>query len=206
MAKNDTKTDAKTEAAEKPAMPATSAPDLSPQLSEKERAELREKVRAEEREKIRAEIREQEAQRVQDQEREKIRAELLREQDEEKRRKGKTRRVRIATFDNEPVTGKVKLVADRLHGALFPGQIVEVPEEHWSAKLDVLVKKGRLAITNDEPTRPLLFETEVEAMAADPKHFERDREELQVLQEQMQQTRERMQQIRMSAQKMGSRR
>lgn len=79
--------------------------------------------------------------------------------------------VRITTFRGIHATTKYRFVPDREHGYVHPGEIVDVPQEvldlpaHQRA-----LEAGLIAITQSEPNRPFLYDSEGLAKRRDPRN------------------------------------
>ena len=94
-------------------------------------------------------------------------------------------RVRINSFRGKPVTTKTRLSDDPRHGNLFPGQVVDVSSKDRGAAsvAKKLLQAEILVLTEEEPNRPLLYESYYEARKADPRFANREEGELERMQE-----------------------
>ncbi len=85
--------------------------------------------------------------------------------------------VELAQFDGRVITTKAKLHSHPLHGHLYAGEVVAVPNDLWTDGHKRMVKSGRLALSDDKPNRPLFYKDDAEVMANDPKYRELSKEE-----------------------------
>lgn len=80
--------------------------------------------------------------------------------------------IKIAVFRGKPATEKTRLVPDPLHGMFRVGEICSVTE--ITEDMQIGLDRGLLQVTNDPANRPLVWETDIDMMAADPKYAEFD--------------------------------